>query len=92
MAYMTRPLGAEGQVVLPVELRRALNLKRGDRLEIIPQEDGILLRKSERVPPLLAQAWALLEAAKAGHADSQALRLAKELFWTLQQEEVGRDV
>ena len=34
-----------GRIVLPIELRRTLNISERDLLEIFVQEDGIVLRK-----------------------------------------------
>ena len=36
-------IGAQGRVVLPSEVREAANLKQGDRLLVIVDEDGIHL-------------------------------------------------
>lgn len=40
-----RRLDDLGRVVIPKELRRALNVREGDPLELCPREDGILVRK-----------------------------------------------
>ena len=36
----------KGQVTIPVEMRRALDLNEGDRVEISLEEDGVKLRRS----------------------------------------------
>ncbi len=42
---VVRPLDTLGRVVLPIELRRNLDLKRGDPIEIFVEGDSIILRK-----------------------------------------------
>ena len=42
---MTTTVSSKGQIVLPKRIRESKNLKTGDDLEVIEQEDGILLRK-----------------------------------------------
>lgn len=42
-----RALDSLGRVVLPIELRRALDLSEHDRVEIFTDEDQIILRKYE---------------------------------------------
>lgn len=45
---MTRRLDELGRIVIPVELRRTLDLDIRDPLEIFVEEDMILLRKYQR--------------------------------------------
>ena len=42
---ITRPLDSLGRLVLPVELRRAFDLKENDSVEIFVEGDAILLKK-----------------------------------------------
>ena len=42
-----RSLDSLGRIVLPIELRRALNLGEHDRVEILAEEGQIILRKYE---------------------------------------------
>ncbi|MGI6081838.1 MAG: AbrB/MazE/SpoVT family DNA-binding domain-containing protein [Limnochordia bacterium] len=43
-----RRIDALGRVVLPIELRRALNINQGDALEILIEDDKIILTRYER--------------------------------------------
>ena len=45
---MTRPIDSLGRIVLPVELRKTLDLSENDRVEIFVDEDTIVLRKFNR--------------------------------------------
>ncbi len=42
----TTSISAKGQVVIPKDVRDRLRLRAGDRLEVIEQADGVLLRRS----------------------------------------------
>lgn len=42
---ITRPVDNLGRIVLPIELRRSLDIGEGDRLEIFVQGDNIVLGK-----------------------------------------------
>ena len=42
---IVRGLDSLGRVVLPIELRRSLELGERDRVEIVPEGDRIVLRK-----------------------------------------------
>ncbi len=44
---IVRKIDDLGRVVLPIELRRTLNLEVGDGLEIFTENDGIVLKKYE---------------------------------------------
>lgn len=44
----TVQLGARGRIVLPVELRRQLDLHEGDRLVVVHEEPGVLRLVSAR--------------------------------------------
>lgn len=56
MANMTRPVDELGRIVLPVEIRRQMGLEPRDRVELVPMDGGLLLRK-ERKDTLLDQAY-----------------------------------
>lgn len=43
---ITRPVDNLGQIVLPIELRRSLDIGEGDRLEIFVHGDNIVLGKT----------------------------------------------
>ena len=51
----TRRLDELNRIVLPIELRRALDLHPGDRVDILMEEETqqIILRKSCPTPPLV---------------------------------------
>lgn len=36
-----------GRIVLPIEMREALNLKQGDSVDISSKDDAIILKKSK---------------------------------------------
>lgn len=44
---MTRRLDAQGRIVFPIEIRKRLNIKPGDAIEIFVQGDKIVLSKFE---------------------------------------------
>lgn len=44
---MTRQVDELGRFVLPIEIRRALDIKEKDSLEIFTEEDRVILRKYE---------------------------------------------
>ena len=64
-------LGAQGRVVIPAELRRALNLKPGDRLIARQEGDSLVLERREAIEHRL---WALFDALP------EDTRLADELI------------
>lgn len=41
---IVRPIDALGRIVLPMEIRRMLQLRTGDPMEIYTTDDGIVLR------------------------------------------------
>lgn len=45
---ITRPVDNLGRIVLPMELRRAMDIQPGDRLEIFTERNTIILRKYEK--------------------------------------------
>jgi AbrB family looped-hinge helix DNA binding protein len=40
-----REMDKTGRLVIPIDIRRAYGIEDGDTLLIIPQEDGLLVRK-----------------------------------------------
>ena len=44
---MIRQLDSLGRIVLPIELRRTLNINTKDMLEILVEDDSVILRKYE---------------------------------------------
>ncbi len=69
-------VSANGQVTVPVEIRRKLNLKEGDKLLFIEQDGAIIIRNASDTAIVRAQA-AFVVAAKdfdvADHDDVQGL-------------------
>lgn len=43
-----RDIDKVGRFVIPIDVRRLYGIEDGDTLLIIPQEDGILIRKAEQ--------------------------------------------
>ncbi len=43
-----RDIDKVGRLVIPIDVRRMYGIADGDTLLIIPQEDGILVRKAEK--------------------------------------------
>ena len=43
-----RDIDKVGRLVIPVDVRRMYGIEDGDTLLIIPQEDGILIRKANK--------------------------------------------
>lgn len=43
---ITRPVDNLGRIVIPIELRRSMNIEEGDRLEIFVHGDNIVLVKT----------------------------------------------
>lgn len=50
---IVRKVDELGRVVIPIELRRTLNIKEGDPLEIFTEEDQVILKKY--VPSMACQ-------------------------------------
>jgi len=44
---VVRPIDMAGRLVLPMELRRTMDLNEGDSMEIFTEDDTIILRKYE---------------------------------------------
>ncbi len=55
--YGSATVGERGQIVLPAELRKAFDIRRGDKLLVIGHEHGrnILLFKAEAMDELLGR-------------------------------------
>lgn len=45
---IVRPVDVLGRVVLPIEIRRNLDIEERDLLEILVEDDKIILRKAEK--------------------------------------------
>jgi AbrB family looped-hinge helix DNA binding protein len=50
---VTTTVSSKGQIVLPKKVRQSQQIKTGDDLEVIEQDDGILLRKLNHKPDWL---------------------------------------
>ena len=44
---IVRPVDALGRIVIPIELRRSLDINTDDSLEVFVQDDYIMLKKFE---------------------------------------------
>lgn len=44
---IVRPVDALGRIVIPIELRRSLDINTDDSLEVFVQDDFIMLKKFE---------------------------------------------
>ena len=53
MLVRTTRLSSKGQLTLPIDMMRALGLKRGTELVVIQKGEGILLVPAERVAALV---------------------------------------
>lgn len=65
-----------GRIVIPKEIRRLLNLKEGDPMEIFVHEQGVLYKKYDPAKPVKACLDTLKEAVK----DEPTLSCADELL------------
>ncbi len=62
MIIDTTKMSSRGQVVIPWDLRKDLNLREGDKLIVIKKDDEIILKKSVPISALwseksLAKTW-----------------------------------
>lgn len=62
MIIDTTKMSSKGQVVIPLDLRKDLNLREGDKLIVIKKDDEIILKKSVPISALwseksLAKTW-----------------------------------
>ena len=46
--YIKMKVFAKGQVVIPVQLRKEYHIEIGDRIDVIPTPDGILLKSNPK--------------------------------------------
>ena len=49
MAARVTTLTCKGQVTIPVDIRRALDLKQGDRVAVEREGDAVVMRRSQGV-------------------------------------------
>jgi len=67
-------VSANGQVTVPVEIRRRLNLKEGDKLLFIEQDDEIIIRNASATAIVRAQKAFAGAATDFGVADSDGVQ------------------
>jgi transcriptional pleiotropic regulator of transition state genes len=58
---ITRPVDPLGRIVLPIELRKTLNIKDQDTMEIFVQNDMIILRKYQPLCGVCKESGDLIE-------------------------------
>ena len=82
---MTRPIDQLGRIVIPMELRRTLNINISDRLEILVENDCIVLRKFQKGSNIEK----LVSEMKAITAKSEIINKIDELSMLLEAEANG---
>ena len=83
MAYIVRRLDDIGRVVIPMEMRRQLGWAPGAPLDIVPTENGVLVRMSDAGQPA-DHARRLRALMMDTGADPDLLELADELVSRLE--------
>lgn len=82
MALELTRLSERGQIVIPTELRRSMNLKEGERFIVMGLGDTIVLRKLELSRERLRLKRMIREsrerARKAGFSEEEIVRLIQE--------------
>ncbi|NPV80517.1 MAG: AbrB/MazE/SpoVT family DNA-binding domain-containing protein [Firmicutes bacterium] len=71
MSHELMRMTAKGQLTIPISIRRRLNIREGDYIQIYLEGDEIRLRKVEPVRPLSADdpIWRLVGAGASGYTD-----------------------
>ena len=71
MTYAITRVTSKGQMTIPVEIRRALGIGKGDSLVVTLEGDEIRLRKLEAFRPLddADPIWKLIGAGESGDSD-----------------------
>ncbi|MDN5376191.1 MAG: hypothetical protein PWQ39_1231 [Thermacetogenium sp.] len=71
MEYEVMRVTAKGQLTIPISIRKKLNIREGDYLQVYLENNEIRLRKIEPVRPLSAEdpIWRLIGAGESGEAD-----------------------
>lgn len=83
MAYIVRRLDDLGRVVIPMEMRRQLGWAPGTPLDIVPTENGVIVRMSDAGQPA-DHARRLRALMMDTSADPDLLELADELVSRLE--------
>lgn len=78
----------KGQVTIPLEIRKKLNLKKGDRVVFIETEQGVVIQPAELVVSA-AMAEIGAELKRKGVSFEQILERGREIRGELIQEEYG---
>lgn len=70
-------IGERGQIVIPKDARKALNLSAGDKLVVLPSRhgNGILLIKEENIKQLAQKM-----SEKANHINEKSKKLQEKLY------------
>ncbi len=74
-------MSVKGQVVIPMDIRKKLNLKPKDKLIVFGEEDTIIMKKLTM--PELKQMWAKVQ---------QIARERNKKYGMLTEEEVSREI
>jgi len=71
MGYEVMRVTAKGQLTIPAAIRKKLNIREGDYLQVYLEENEIRLKKIEPVRPLSAEdpIWRLVGAGASGLED-----------------------
>lgn len=73
-------VSSKGQITIPIEIRKKLNLKQGDKLFFIESQDGIVIKKSNAIDEFLNFQKAFSQAAqKAGITEEELLKEIKTI-------------
>ena len=73
MEFEVAKMGERGQIVIPQEFRKEMNLHRGEKFMIIKHDGNLLLKRMEA--PTIEEFNAMI---KKGHARAKKLGLAPE--------------
>lgn len=73
-------ISSKGQVTIPVEIRRKLDLKKGDKIIFVESPDGIVMKKSSALKEFLEFQKAFSKAAKEeGLTEEELLEEIKQI-------------
>lgn len=88
MQTLSTLVQAKGQVTIPLEIRRKLNLKKGDRVVFVETEQGVVIQPAELVVSAALEAIGK-ELKGKGVSLEQLLERGREIRGELIEEEYG---